>query len=219
MSEDAKIEMSIASVQNPEVFTKLAAQIQKHVKENNLTSSIRGKIYPHVEAWQFAGALIGIYPRMDSLDDLSVATNYKYRAKVTLIEMHSGRELGSGVAICTNKEGTKRSFDEYAIASMAQTRATGKAFRLMLGRVMKAAGFEPTPMEDMEPEQSGENSNDPKWYQVMEEYKRFAIKAVSYCENASHIHDLISTQTYLKTDKDFVDTARAQYKVLSDEIA
>ncbi len=40
--------------------------------------------------------------------------------------------------------------DEYAILSMAQTRAVGKAFRNQLAWLMKAAGFEATPAEEMD---------------------------------------------------------------------
>jgi hypothetical protein len=54
------------------------------------------------------------------------------------------------VAICSNKEGNKRQWDEYAILSMAQTRATGKAFRNLISWLMKAAGFEATPAEEMD---------------------------------------------------------------------
>jgi hypothetical protein len=55
-----------------------------------------------------------------------------------------------GIAICSNKEGSKKFFDEYAILSMAQTRAVGKAFRNQLAWLMKAAGFEATPAEEMD---------------------------------------------------------------------
>ena len=49
-----------------------------------------------------------------------------------------------GFAICTNKEKRQTAFDEYAVASMAQTRAVGKAYRIYLGWIMKMAGFEST---------------------------------------------------------------------------
>ena len=39
--------------------------------------------------------------------------------------------------------------DEYAILSMAQTRAIGKAFRNLIGWVIKMAGYESTPAEEM----------------------------------------------------------------------
>jgi hypothetical protein len=211
-------DITIQTIQSPEIFSQIASQVQAHVKENKLTSNIKGKDYPQVEAWQFAGGLLGIYPRLKWLKDLSVDNTYKYWARVDLIDIHTGKKLGSGEAVCTNKEGSKRGFDEYAIASMAQTRAIGKAFRMQIGWVMKAAGFNATSAEEMEADNSGENSNDPKWYQVMDQFKRFAIEAVSSCETAGQIHDLVKIAEFLKTDKDFIDTARAQYQALSDEI-
>ena len=51
---------------------------------------------------------------------------------------------------CSNEEQKKHTFDEYAIESMAQTRAEGKAWRMLLAWMMKAAGFEQTPAEEME---------------------------------------------------------------------
>ena len=60
------------------------------------------------------------------------------------------------MAICTNKEPGKTNFDEYAVASMAQTRAVGKAFRLKIGWLLKIAGYETTPAEEMDTVLSGQ---------------------------------------------------------------
>ena len=53
---------------------------------------------------------------------------------------------------------------EFQIASMAQTRAVSKAFRLALSWVMTLAGYEPTPAEEMK---SGglvcESTNKSRW--------------------------------------------------------
>jgi hypothetical protein len=51
-----------------------------------------------------------------------------------------------------NKYGkTPPARDDYALRSMAQTRAVSKALRLPLGFVMQLAGFNPTPAEEMPP--------------------------------------------------------------------
>jgi hypothetical protein len=42
----------------------------------------------------------------------------------------------------------KKSFDEYAILSMAQTRCLGKAYRNLFGWVMRMTGNEATPAEE-----------------------------------------------------------------------
>jgi hypothetical protein len=51
--------------------------------------------------------------------------------------------------LCTNEEFGKHDFNEYSIQSMSQTRAEGKAWRMLLGWVMKAAGFEQMPAEEI----------------------------------------------------------------------
>jgi hypothetical protein len=210
--------LTIQHLQDPAVFAKVAEQVQTHVNKNGLTSNIKGKNYVEVEGWQFAGALLGIFPRMEELTNLSDGSKYKYRSRVVLVDMHTGRELGSGEAICSNQEKSKQYFDEYAIASMAQTRATGKAFRLFIGWIMKAAGFEATPAEDVETGEKGDSSNEPKWYMVRDQFKEFAIKAVSFCETADQIHQLVTIAGYLKNEPEFLDTARAQYAAMKDEI-
>jgi hypothetical protein len=68
---------------------------------------------------------------------------------VRVIHLATGNVVGRGFATCSNKEHTKKSFADYAICSMAQTRAVGKAYRLALGWLMKAAGYEATPAEEM----------------------------------------------------------------------
>ena len=85
---------------------------------------------------------------MEKVENLSEGKEYKYRAEVTLRDKENN-VVGSGIAICTNKEPGKGNFDEYAVASMAQTRAVGKAFRLKIGWLLKIAGYETTPAEEM----------------------------------------------------------------------
>lgn len=125
----------------------MANVLKKHIVDNKLYTPISGKNYAHVEGWQFAGFLVGMYPVVDSVEDLSKASEMRWRATV---KIYKGEQMvGCGVAICSNKENKKKSFDEYAILSMAQTRAIGKAYRNMLGWVMKLAGYESTPSEEM----------------------------------------------------------------------
>jgi hypothetical protein len=129
----------------------LATELQKFVKANKLTSNIQGKEFPNVEAWQFAGSLLGLSPMLESIEDKSVENGeIKWHATVAIQNLHTGTIVGRGFATCSNKEHTKRSFADYAICSMAQTRAVGKAYRLSLGWLMKAAGYEATPAEEMQ---------------------------------------------------------------------
>lgn len=129
----------------------LAQDLAKFISENKLAMPIQGKDYVNVEGWQYAGSRLGIVPIIESLERLPVATDeIKYQAHVKLLSLKSGLQVGSGFAICSNKEGGKKYYQEFAIASMAQTRAIGKAYRNILAWIIRAAGYEPTPAEEMD---------------------------------------------------------------------
>lgn len=133
---------------SPEKTLALANELTKFIKDRQLSTTIKGKEYVNVDGWQFAGSQLGIVPVLLSLTDLSKDLEYKYRAEVELRRLSDDKVVSMGVAICSNKETNKRNFEEYAIASMAQTRAEGKAFRMLIGWLMKAAGFETTAVEE-----------------------------------------------------------------------
>lgn len=140
------------NIDKPEQAINLAKALQKYAKESGLIVDIKGKNYAMVEAWQFAGSQLGLYPIVQSVERQKDEKNdeIKYRADVDLFKMSDDKLIGRGSAICSNLEAKKRNFDEFAIMSMAQTRAVGKAYRLLIGWFMKAAGFEGTPAEEME---------------------------------------------------------------------
>jgi len=167
----------IDNLSKPEQFTEIASNIQKHSKKNKLISVIQGREYPMVEAWQFAGAMIGITAQVVRCENLSQGNEYKYLAEVHLFDM-SGNIRGRAIATCSNKEHSKKRFDEYAICSMAQTRATGKAFRISFGWLMKAAGFEATPVEEMDQVKDSE---------IMKELKGLAMLALDMAEGAADV--------------------------------
>lgn len=148
--------------------TEIANALATVILDKNLSMDMRGKRYVFVEGWQLAGAYFGIVPIIKSLErertfdprfqeghapdtkDVEI----KYRAEVELLDTKNNRIVGFGIAICSNKEKGKTAFDEFAVASMAQTRAVGKAYRLTLGWVIKLAGYEGTPAEEMDEETS-----------------------------------------------------------------
>lgn len=143
---------SISDLQN---FSKT---LKEFIVKNKLFSDIKGKNYVNVEGWEFAGASMGVMPMISKVENISTDTEIKYRAEV---ELRKGDNIvGYGVAICSNKEYSKKSFEEYAIASMAQTRAIGKAYRNSFAFVMKMAGYEATPSEEVEIPDKKEATNE-----------------------------------------------------------
>lgn len=153
MSDNKKVlavEDKQIDVNSPKQLVQGAVLVKQFVLDQNLFTNIKGKNYVNVEGWQFAGAIMGITPVVKSVEKIEHSTEIKYRADV-MLRRKNGDEVevvGFGSAICSNKESSKKAFDEYAIASMAQTRAIGKAYRNSIGWLMKLAGYETTPAEE-----------------------------------------------------------------------
>ncbi len=142
----------------------LAIDLARFIKENKLFQNIQGKEYVNVEGWQYAGSRLGILPVVDDVVNVSTETEIKYQAKVKLLNLRTDQVIGAGFAMCSNKEAGKKFYQEYAIASMAQTRAIGKAYRNILAWIIRAAGYEPTPAEEMESHYEGVMENKMETY-------------------------------------------------------
>lgn len=140
------------AINSPRRLISFAETLKRFIAERELYTTIGGKAYVHVEAWQFAGAAMGIVPVVTSSDRIQTKDpdEIKYRASVELHRLDNNQIVGAGVAYSSSKESRKRNFEEYAIASMAQTRAVSKAFRNVFGWLMKVSGYEATPAEEMD---------------------------------------------------------------------
>ena len=155
MAEKKKSDLALTgelvNIGSPAELLEFAKTLKTFIIEQELYTNISGKNYVHVEGWQFAGAVMGmsaVVTKVERLEFESAEGEVKYRAEVEIVK--DGDVIGSGIAICSNRETKKRSFDEYAVASMAQTRAIGKAYRNLLGWLMKLAGYEAIPSEEMD---------------------------------------------------------------------
>ena len=144
--QDVKKQIRKYNIDKPTQVIQMAKTLKEYIIKNNLYAEIAGKNYVMVEGWQFAGGLLGLFPKVVDVKDLG---ENKWLAHVEIINKQTGLVVGSGYALCSKSEAKKKSFDEYAILSMAQTRAIGKAYRNLIGWIMKAAGYEATPAEEM----------------------------------------------------------------------
>ena len=109
--------------------------------------NIKGKQYPKIEWWTSVSASLGLFPRVLYSKRLDRDDEIAYEAKV---EVHrNGQIVASGEALCSSKEMRWQYADEYAIKSMAITRASGKAYRIPLSFLAVMAGLEVTPAEEM----------------------------------------------------------------------
>lgn len=149
MSKELVIRKQGYDLAKPEQMASMAMFLKKLVVKQKLFTPIQGKNYVHVEGWQVAGGLMGTFPRVVAVENMSSGSEIKWKAEVEIVALKDGKIISRGFAVCSNKENRKKAFDEYAVLSMAQTRAVGKAYRNTLGWVMKLAGYEGTPSEEM----------------------------------------------------------------------
>ena len=138
--------------------TAKANALAKVVEDRKLYTDIQGKKHVRVEGWQMLGALLGVFPSVKSRP-LYGPDGEKLGWEATCEARTIGGDLvGSADSQCTRDEPPGRNGREnrwlnapdYAVRSMAQTRATSKALRLALGFVMSLAGFDTTPAEEMD---------------------------------------------------------------------
>lgn len=145
--KDQTTTMKIYDMNKPDQVVAMANELKEYVVKNKLYTNIKGKNYAHVDGWQFAGFLSGLNAVVLNVKDLSTEKERKWFAMVAVYNRDE-KPVSNGFAVCSNKESKKEGFDEYAILSMAQTRAIGKAYRNKIGWVMKLAGYESTPSEE-----------------------------------------------------------------------
>ncbi len=146
MEKEGKQIIKSYSLDQPTQLAQMANVLKSHILKNKLFAPIAGKNYVMVEGWQFAGGLLGLFPRIAEVNQ--VAPN-KWIAKAEIINQKTQDVISVGYALCSKEEMKKKTFDEYAILSMAQTRAIGKAYRNLIGWIIKMAGYESTPAEEM----------------------------------------------------------------------
>jgi hypothetical protein len=133
--------------------TKLAKPLADIIKTQNLSKKIRGKEFVKCEGWTTLAAMLGVTPH-------EVATTERdgvYTSTIELRRVGDGQPVSRASAEC----GAPDEFDNngnplwsarpaYARRSMAQTRATSKACRLAFSWIMVLAGYDATPLEEME---------------------------------------------------------------------
>jgi hypothetical protein len=158
MSENQAIEVSAVAIREPQAAalfagkpedvikaaTLAATALKDVVKRQGLISNISGKEYPRCEAWTLLGSMVGVFPVLCWTK--AVVDGWEARVEARTI---SGAVVGAAEAQCLHSEKNWNNREDFAVRSMAQTRATAKALRMPLGFVMTLAGYEATPAEEM----------------------------------------------------------------------
>lgn len=124
--------------------SEMARTLADVIRSQHLATTIQGRQYVQVEGWTTLATMLGVTAR-------EVATTEAdgiYTAVVELVRLSDGAVISRASAEC-GEEKPWNSRPRYARRSMAQTRATGKACRLAFSWIMRLAGYEPTPAEEM----------------------------------------------------------------------
>lgn len=104
------------------------------------------KEHVYVEGWTLLGSMLGVFPVVEWSRPLQDGNGWEARV---VARTKGGDTVGTAEAMCSRDEQTWHTRPDYALRSMAITRATSKAMRMPLGFVMTLAGFEATPADEM----------------------------------------------------------------------
>jgi hypothetical protein len=152
--EPARPPGTLFHTDDPVVVLERAARVADALKgvivTQGLFKQINGKPHVFVEAWATCGAMLGLTSYVVWSRPIGEATpaGHDWEARVEVRAL-DGRTVGAAEAMCTRAESKWRARDDYAVRSMAQTRATSKAFRGPLGFIVTLAGYSATPAEEM----------------------------------------------------------------------
>ena len=124
------------------------------VDQQNLFVVVQGKKYLMVEAWETIGAFNSVGSDTEWIREFRIGDELVgWQAKVNLVDSRTGIQVGSGISVCGLDEfvakGKRGVAQHNAVMSMAQTRATSKAYRAKYSWVAVLAGYQPTPAEEM----------------------------------------------------------------------
>jgi hypothetical protein len=139
--------------------TEIANEIAPLIRERNLVKRIGQSEHVYLEGWTLAGTMLGVFAT--TVRTWEIGSDEGYGATVEARTL-TGQVVGRADAVVMRSEavGTDPKTGEpkrkwldapaFQLISMAQTRASSKALRMPLGFVMKLAGYDTTPAEEME---------------------------------------------------------------------
>jgi hypothetical protein len=150
--------------------TATAEALMEVVHRKELVKKIKGKDHILVEAWTLLGSMLGVFAVVEWTKEIEGGWEARAVAKTL-----AGQTVGAAEAECLRSESNWKNSDDYAIKSMAQTRAVSKALRAPLGFIVVLAGLNPTPAEEM-PSEVVEPSDGSATKKAARERLSFALK-------------------------------------------
>lgn len=124
--------------------TEIARALADVLKNRNLAKQISGRSFVLVEGWTLLGTMLGVFPVVEWTRPVEDGWEARVEARTL-----GGQVVGAAEAECLRSEKNWKNRDDYALRSMAQTRATSKALRGPLGFIVELAGYSATPAEEI----------------------------------------------------------------------
>lgn len=142
--------LSLIAHDSPEQFVEKAARIagalSAVIEKQKLYSDIQGKKYVRVEGWTTLAVMLGLSP----VEESNVAMpDGSFEATISLYDSAGSLKSRASAECGSEGDGNWGTRPSYARRSMAATRATSKACRLLLSWIITLAGYEATPAEEV----------------------------------------------------------------------
>jgi hypothetical protein len=132
-----------------EKAAEVATALKQVIVDKHLFVTIREKDYVFCEGWTTLGAMLGVGVKEKATIE-SPNCNGEFISEVEAVRLVDGVVIGGASASCGPDERDWNGRSRQARRSMAQTRAAGKAMRLLFSWVMNLAGYAVTPWEEIE---------------------------------------------------------------------
>lgn len=170
--------MTLFGTDNPGLVlqkaTDVANALAAVIEDKKLYTMVKGRKHVHVEGWTMLGSMLGVFPEIEwtrrTTDDKGADA---WEARCVARTM-SGAVVGAREAMCSRSESKWSDRDDYALKSMAQTRAISTALAAPLRFIVVLAGFQGTPEAEMPQDRPERRENAPQanvprsWAQVLE---------------------------------------------------
>ena len=130
-----------------QVATNVATSLSKVIESQGLAVEIgKGNMYVTAEGWETLGTMLGCTPYVEEVVEMPCEKKHQFMYKAT-VSIKQGETVLSRASAMAERNNMQK--DRPSVYSMAQTRALGKAYRMAFSWIVKMAGYEPTPAEEM----------------------------------------------------------------------
>lgn len=148
-----------------EKASAVARALADVIEQQNLYTRIGDKKHIRVEGWTLLGSMLGVFPQIEWTRQTTDSKDQPaWEARCVAIT-RDGAIVGGREAMCSRSENRWKNADDYALRSMAQTRAVSGALAAPLRFIVVLAGYEGTPEAEMpsgQPERRQETASEPK---------------------------------------------------------